>query len=48
MWHFVIEPVLSYDNCTDVKGLNEIYLICIFMNFNETAKNRAKKTREKL
>ena len=42
MWHFVIEPVVSYDKCIDVMGLNKNDLICIFMNINEKVKNRGK------
>ena len=42
MWHFVIEPVISYDKCIDVMGLNKNDLICIFMNINEKVKNRGK------
>ena len=40
MWHFVTEPVISYDKCTDVMGLNENDLICIFMNINEIVKEK--------
>ena len=47
MWHFVIEPVISYGKCIDVMCLNKNYLICIFMNINEIVNNRGK-TREKI
>ena len=32
------KPVISYDKFIDVMGLNENYLICIFMNFNKISK----------
>ena len=35
-------PVLSYDKFIDVKGQNEKYFICIFMNLNENVKIRGK------
>ena len=38
----VIEPVLSFDKFIDVMGLNENYLICIFMNINENLETRGK------
>ena len=37
-----IEPVISYDKCIDVMGLNKKDLICIFMNSNEKVKKRGK------
>ena len=47
MWHFVIEPVISFNKCIDVMRLNKNDLICIFMNINEKVKNRGE-TREKI
>ena len=43
----VIKSVMSFDKFIDVMGVNENYLICIFMNFNQNVKNRVK-TRGKL
>ena len=40
--HFVIEPVISYDNFIDVMGLNKNYLIYIFMKINKNIENRGK------
>ena len=47
MLDFVIEPVISYDKCIDVVGLNKNDLICIFMNINEKVKNRGKTRKKK-
>ena len=45
--YFVIKPVMSFDKFIDVMGVNENYLICIFMKFNQNVENQVK-TREKL
>ena len=40
--HCVIKPVMSFDKLIDVMGLNENYLICIFLNINQNVENRVK------
>ena len=40
--YFVIKPVMSFDKFIDIMGVNENYLICIFMNFNQNVENRVK------
>ena len=42
MKYFDIKPVMSFDKFFDVMGINENYLICIFMNFNQDVENRVK------
>ena len=41
-----IKPVISFDKFINVMGLNENYLICIFMNINKNVENRGKKQGE--
>ena len=35
----VIVPIILFDKFVDAMGLNENYLICIFMNINENDEN---------
>ena len=46
LWHFVIEPVISYGKSIDVMRLNEYYITYIFMNINKNVKNRGKMRKE--
>ena len=41
-WHFVIEPVISYDKFIDDLVLYENYPSCIFMKINKNVKKWGK------
>ena len=40
---FVIDPVKSNDKFIDIMGLDENYLLCIFMNINKNVENLERK-----
>ena len=40
LWLIVIVPIILFDKFADVMGLNENYLIYIFMNINENDENQ--------
>ena len=40
LWLIVIVPIILFYKFVDVMGLNEKYLICIFMNTNENDENQ--------
>ena len=44
--HFVIDPVKPNDKFIDIMGLDENYLICIFMNINKNVETLEEKKRE--
>ena len=40
LWLLVIVSIILFDKFVDAMGLNENYLICIFMNINENDENQ--------